>query len=98
MVADVAPGDAARALGDLGHFDVAVVDPPRAGIKPDGAGGARGGAAPTRGVRVVRSRRRSRGTRAQLADARLRARSAITPIDLFPQTFHVETVAVFDRE
>jgi len=93
--ADVMPGDAARALAEAGHFDLAVVDPPRAGMT-----------APVLQALVATGARRicyvscdaatlARDARA-LTDAGYRLTSA-TPIDLFPQTWHVETVAVFER-
>jgi 23S rRNA (uracil1939-C5)-methyltransferase len=92
--ADVMPGDAARALADAGTFDLAVVDPPRAGMTPD----------------VLRALVRTGARRICYVscDAATLARDArelvsadyvlvsATPIDLFPQTWHVETVAVFE--
>lgn len=93
--AEVAPGDAARALADAGSFDLAVVDPPRAGMTPDALAG------------LVRTKARricyvscdpatlARDARA-LADAGYRLGS-VTPIDMFPQTWHVETIAVLER-
>jgi 23S rRNA (uracil1939-C5)-methyltransferase len=92
--ADVMPGDAARALSDAGAFDLAVVDPPRAGMTPD----------VLRALVRAHARRicyvscdaatLARDARA-LTDAGYRLVAA-TPIDLFPQTWHVETVAVFE--
>ena len=94
--ADVMPGDAARALADAGHFDLAVVDPPRSGMTE----------AVMKGLIATGARRivyvscdaatLGRDARA-LTTAGYRLTSA-TPIDLFPQTWHVETVAVFDRQ
>jgi 23S rRNA (uracil1939-C5)-methyltransferase len=92
--ADVMPGDAARALGDAGNFDMAVVDPPRAGMTPQ----------------VLRALVRTKARRICYVscDAATLARDArslvdagyhlvsATPIDLFPQTWHTETVAVFE--
>jgi 23S rRNA (uracil1939-C5)-methyltransferase len=92
--ADVMPGDAARALADAGHFDLAVVDPPRSGMTE-----------PVMRALVATGARRicyvscdaatlARDARA-LIDSGYRLVSA-TPVDLFPQTWHVETVALFD--
>jgi len=92
--ADVMPGEAARALKDAGTFDLAVVDPPRAGMSPD----------------VLRALVRTKARKicyvscdpATLArDARTLvdagyALTSATPIDLFPQTWHIETVATFE--
>ena len=92
---DVMPGDAARALADAGTFDLAVVDPPRAGMGSDALHA------------LVRTRARTicyvscdtatlaRDARG-LTEAGYRLTSAM-PVDLFPKTWHVETVAVFER-
>jgi 23S rRNA (uracil1939-C5)-methyltransferase len=95
VYADVAPGDAARALADLGRFDMAVVDPPRSGIRPDAlkalvATGAR------RVVYVSCDPATLARDAAAMTAAGYDAVRA-TPVDMFPQTYHVETVAVFDR-
>ena len=94
--AEVMPGDAARALADVGKFDLAVVDPPRAGMTSDAL------------AALVRTRAHrlcyvscdpatlARDARA-LADAGYRLVSA-TPVDLFPQTWHIETIAVLERD
>lgn len=78
-----------------GSWDLAVVDPPRTGLGKEGVG------------RVVAGRPRSiayiacdpsalaRDTRL-LSSSGYRLRWA-APVDLFPQTFHIETVAAFDR-
>ncbi len=94
--ADVSPGDAARLLPDAGSFDLAVVDPPRSGMAEEVAV-ALAACSPRRIVYVSCDP-------ATLARdvSRLRALGytfvRATPIDLFPQTYHVETVAVFDRD
>jgi 23S rRNA (uracil1939-C5)-methyltransferase len=95
VCADVAPGDAARALADLGRFDLAVVDPPRAGMRPD-ALAALIDASPRRIAYV------SCDPATLARDARMLADAGwtlgdVTPVDLFPQTYHVETVAVLER-
>lgn len=93
---DVAPGDAARVLPELGDADVAVVDPPRSGL-PDGMAEALAGTGARRIVyascdptTLARDVSRLRASGFSLVRA--------TPVDLFPQTFHVETVAVLDRD
>ena len=93
--AEVWPGDAARALADSGTFDLAVVDPPRAGIQSDALRA------------LVKTRARTicyvscdTATLARDAHALTEAGYALTsalPVDLFPQTWHTETVAVFER-
>lgn len=93
--AEVVGGDAAREIAELGHFDVIVVDPPRSGLAAE--------------VTATLSRMRPRVLvyvacdPATLArDARVLAEGgyrleAAAPVDLFPQTYHVETVARFVR-
>ncbi len=95
LPAEVMPGDAARALTDAGTFDLAVVDPPRAGLaalvlKKLVATGARRICYVSCDAATL-----ARDARA-LTDAGYVLVSA-TPIDLFPQTWHVETVALFER-
>jgi 23S rRNA (uracil1939-C5)-methyltransferase len=95
VYAEVMPGDAARALAEAGAFDSAVVDPPRAGMTPDAL------------KALVRTKARklcyvSCDTATLARDARALTDAGYTlvsaqPIDLFPQTWHVETVAVFER-
>lgn len=93
--ADVMPGEAARTLAEAGHFDLAVVDPPRAGMTEP----VLKGLVATGARRIVYvscdAATLARDARA-LTDAGYQLTSA-TPIDLFPQTWHVETVAVFER-
>lgn len=77
------------------YWDVAVVDPPRKGLGERGVE-AITSAMPRRIVYVscdpaslARDARHLAATGYGFVDA--------TPVDLFPQTFHVETVATFDR-
>jgi 23S rRNA (uracil1939-C5)-methyltransferase len=95
LEADVMPGDAARALADAGSFDLAVIDPPRSGL-PEPVLRALVETGASRVCYVsCDSAMLARDARA-LTDAGYRLSSA-TPIDLFPQTWHVETVALFER-
>lgn len=93
--ADVVAGDAAYALPDLGHFDAAIVDPPRAGLTD-------------KAMRALEAARIGRLVYVSCDPATLardvsRLASAgyvpkrFTPVDLFPQTHHVETVALLER-
>ena len=94
MYADVVGGDAARELSGLGRFDRVLVDPPRAGLSDQALHALAG----TRASRIVyvscdpatlaRDAKRLLAYDYSLASA--------SPIDLFPQTYHVETVATFD--
>ena len=91
----VVPGDAARALDGLGRFDAAVVDPPRSGMR-SGALQHLVASGPRRIVYVSCDPATLARDAALLRDAGYRL-TRVTPVDLFPQTYHVETVALFDR-
>ena len=93
--ADVVGGDATRELAQIGSVDALLVDPPRTGLGQGTAASiARTGARtvvyvscdPATLARDARS----------LAEQGFSLESA-TPVDLFPQTYHVETVATFRR-
>lgn len=75
------------------HWDVAVVDPPRAGLGERGVEVITSGA--PRAIAYVSCDPASlaRDSR-HLAEAGYRMEWA-TPVDMFPQTFHIETVAAF---
>jgi 23S rRNA (uracil1939-C5)-methyltransferase len=94
--AEVMPGDAARALAEAGHFDLAVVDPPRSGMTPQ----ALKALVDTKARRICYvscdTATLARDVKS-LAEAGFRLTSA-TPVDLFPQTWHVETLAVLERQ
>lgn len=90
----VEPGDVSHVLPGLGRFDSAVVDPPRTGLDP----------AALKALVLAQPRRIayvSCDPSTLARDASILAASGYrlveaTPVDLFPQTYHVETVAVFD--
>ncbi|MRR12589.1 23S rRNA (uracil(1939)-C(5))-methyltransferase RlmD, partial [bacterium] len=86
--AEIAPGDAARALADLGRFDLALVDPPRAGMSPD----ALNALLATDARRIVYvscdPATLARDSSAFAAHGYRLAKAV--PVDLFPQTYHVE--------
>jgi len=94
--AEVMPGDAARALADAGTFDLAVVDPPRAGMTAEVLRGL-----VDTGARKICYVSCDTATLARDALALGEAGYALvsaTPVDLFPQTWHTETVAVFEAK
>ena len=84
-----------RQLPELGELDALVVDPPRAGLA-DGVVASIAAASPRRVAYVS-------------CDASTWARDVarfeqegyrlirVTPVDLFPQTYHVEVVSIFER-
>ncbi len=92
-------GDARLALGELraraGRPDVLVVDPPRAGLSAKIVRRVIE-AAPSRIVYVSCNPTTLAPNAAQLVEAGWRL-SAVRPVDMFPQTPHIECVAVLDR-
>lgn len=93
--ADVIGGDAARELAAIGHVDAVVVDPPRAGLHADAVAGLAATGASRIAYVSCDPATLARDTKA-LAEQGYRLVAA-TPVDLFPQTYHVETVAIFNR-
>jgi 23S rRNA (uracil1939-C5)-methyltransferase len=93
--ADVIGGDAGRELATIGHLDAVVVDPPRAGLQPEAVASL----AATNATRIAYiscdPTTLARDTKS-LTENGYRLVSA-TPVDLFPQTYHIETVAIFER-
>lgn len=92
---EVIGGDSARCLPGLGRLDAVVIDPPRAGLAPPM-------------IEAIASARPNRVAYVSCNPAtwardvaRLREKGyALTgaqPIDLFPQTYHVEVASFFDR-
>jgi 23S rRNA (uracil1939-C5)-methyltransferase len=88
-------GDAGREIGQLGHFDLIVVDPPRAGLPKDVITSLASSKA--RAVAYVSCDPATLARDAKLLQKAGLRMIAATPIDLFPQSYHVETVAVFRR-
>lgn len=92
--AEVAPGDAARVLPALGRADAAIVDPPRAGLTP-AVVAALAEASPRRIVYVSCDAGTLARDTARFREVGYLPKRAV-PVDLFPQTYHVESVLVFD--
>ena len=93
---DVIGGDAARELPMLGHLDAVLVDPPRAGLDASLVKSI-AEAGPTKVAYVScdpatwsRDMARFEAQGYELARA--------TPVDLFPQTYHVETTSLLIRK
>lgn len=95
LFAEVIGGDSARELPELGELDGLVVDPPRVGLAESvpadiAATGVKRFAYvscnPSTWARDV----------ARIEEQGYRLVSA-TPVDLFPQTYHIETVSIFER-
>jgi 23S rRNA (uracil1939-C5)-methyltransferase len=96
LEADIMPGDAGRIAEELEDIDTIVVDPPRAGLSPR-AGRALIEARPKTIVYV------SCDPATLARDVKVFAESgyavaSLSAVDLFPQTYHVESVATLIRE
>jgi len=93
-------GDVRLALRELaeraGRPDVVVVDPPRAGLSAKVVRRVIE-TAPKRIVYVSCNPTTLAPNAAQLVEAGFALRK-VTPVDMFPQTPHIECVAVFDRD
>ncbi len=87
--------DVRRALPDLGALDAVVVDPPRAGLHADVVGSI-ACAAPARVVYVSCDPQTLARDIARFAAVGY-APESVQPVDMFPQTYHVETVCVLAR-
>lgn len=93
---EVIGGDSARELPELGHLDALVVDPPRAGL----AKGVTQSIAQSKAARVAyvscdpATWARDIARFAKVGYKLVKA----TPVDLFPQTYHVETVSILERQ
>lgn len=92
---DVIGGDAARELSGLGKLDALVVDPPRAGLAQNVPADI-AAAAPEKVAYIscnpstwARDVERFAAVGYQL--------ESVQPVDMFPQTYHVEVASVFGR-
>lgn len=92
---EVVGGDAARELPELGYLDALVVDPPRAGLAK-GVVDDIAAAEPGRVAYVSCDPQTWARDVARFEQCGYLLQSA-TPVDLFPQTYHVETVSIFAR-
>ena len=92
---EVIGGDAARELPELGKLDALLVDPPRAGLAPHIIGSI-AKAAPRRLSYVSCNPSTWARDVERLEAVGFELRSA-TPVDLFPQTHHVEIVSHFAK-
>jgi 23S rRNA (uracil1939-C5)-methyltransferase len=95
LPADVIGGDALRELATIGHIDSAVVDPPRSGLHVEAAQALAATRARTIAYVSCDPATLARDTAALTASGYTLV--SATPVDLFPQTYHVETVAIFRR-
>ena len=89
---EVIGGDATRELPELGEIDALLVDPPRAGLSKEIISSI-GKAAPSRMVYVSCNPSTLARDIARLAEVGFKPVS-VTPVDMFPQTYHVETVVL----
>ncbi|MFU8891462.1 MAG: class I SAM-dependent RNA methyltransferase, partial [Anaerosomatales bacterium] len=96
VYADVVGGDVSRELPSLGAFDLAVLDPPRSGLDREARTALAGTGARTIAYVSCDPATLARDAR-ELCDSGYRI-ARVTPHDLFPQTYHVESVAIFERD
>lgn len=92
---EVIGGDAARELPELGGLDALVVDPPRAGLA-DGVVDSIAAAAPARVAYISCNPATWARDVARFEQAGYRLAQA-TPVDMFPQTPHIEVASIFER-
>ncbi len=88
-------GDAARELPQLGMLDAVVVDPPRAGLAK-GVPESIAAAHPSKVIYVSCNPATWARDVSRCEEAGYRLRR-VRPIDMFPQTYHVEVVSTFLR-
>jgi 23S rRNA (uracil1939-C5)-methyltransferase len=93
--AEVVGGDAARELPNLGYVDALLVDPPRVGLAPEMIAAIAATKARTVVYVSCDPATLARDTKGLVALGY--EFEGATPVDLFPQTYHVETVATFRR-
>ena len=93
---EVVGGDAARELPELGELDALVVDPPRAGLA-DGVVESIADARPER-VAYISCNPATWARDAARFEKCGFALSRVQPVDLFPQTYHVEVASIFERK
>lgn len=88
-------GDAGREFPDT-EADVIVVDPPRAGLSADVV--RRLSEQPARAIAYVSCDPATLARDlARFEEAGTFSPASVTPVDLFPQTYHVETVTLLER-
>lgn len=92
---DVIGGDAARELPMLGHLDTVLVDPPRAGLDASLVKSI-AEAGPTK-VAYVSCDPATWARDVARFEAQGYELERATPVDLFPQTYHVETTSILRR-
>ncbi len=94
--AQVIGGDAARELANLGSPDKIVVDPPRSGLGQMAINALVASGA--RAIAYVSCNPTTLARDLVQMQAGGYTVERVTPVDLFPQTYHVETVVLLTRE
>ncbi len=96
LFAEVVGGDVGRELKELGQVDKVVVDPPRSGLGAEAIAGLLSCAPRVIAYVSCNPTTLARDVKELLAVGYELA--GATPVDLFPQSYHVETVAILTRE
>ncbi len=93
---EIVGGDAARELPTLGNLDALVVDPPRAGLA-DGVVESIAAASPER-VAYISCNPATWARDVIRFEENGYHLMRVRPVDLFPQTHHIEVASIFERE
>lgn len=96
LYAEVVGGDVARDLPGVGHVDACVIDPPRNGLAPAALDALLAIGAPKIAYVSCNPTTLARDI-AQIVQRGGYKLSSCTPVDMFPQTYHVESVAILSR-
>lgn len=94
--ADVIGGDVARELPELEEVDIVIVDPPRAGLAPEVIDALV--ETDARKIAYVSCDPATLARDLALFEQTSYRVESITPVDLFPQTYHVESVCILSKE
>ena len=95
LFAEVIGGDTARELPELGELDGLVVDPPRVGLAASVPSDI--AATGTKRFAYVSCNPSTWARDVALIESSGYRLISATPVDLFPQTYHIETVSIFEK-
>lgn len=96
LAAEIVCDDVARALPSVGRLDAVVVDPPRSGLDAKVISQLVD-CAPEKIAYVSCDVQTLARDIARLASSGF-ALESVTPVDMFPQTYHIECICIFSRD